>query len=398
MRFLFFVFLISLLPSATEGQQNLSKHVVPIHDGPESTGLSIYNTNPESPDGRFLAFLKYKQIVQGGHAGPPTEAYLMIRERATGKTRLLDTVWVTNHNGANAIWINDSLIACQIGHVEDFEVFHAGTGASVSGRIRGELGHKAVHNTIYFSRSNERMRDRHPDRLPFRVSEEGIWRYEVLTGKVEQVVPLSEIIQAFQQQNPNINGAGAQLLHVDPNATGERILFDYRHFRQKADKRRKQLQGYVNADGTGLRWVPTRPMHVIWFDDTTMMGVDMEDPEKKIYRYDLYGQQLELLAGKACHLGISPDQKWIAGEFGFYRAEPDGYTRLYLYANGEPEPRGIIDQWTNEKITWWWVAHVNPSFSADGQRLYFIRAVDGEEKFEAAVLDLTAAEIITKKK
>jgi Tol biopolymer transport system component len=139
-------------------------------------------------------------------------------------------------------------------------------------------------------------------------------------------------------------------------------------------------------------------MHVIWYDENTMMGVDMEDPKKKIYRYDLNGQQLELLAGKACHLGISPNRQLIAGEFGFYRAEPDDYTRLYLYTKEEPEPIGIVDQWANEKITWWWVAHVNPSFSADGRRLYFIRAVDGEEKFEAMVLDLAAAGIITDKK
>lgn len=396
MRFLYFFFLAVLMSTSAKGQQLLSEYVTPVYDGEESTGLSIYNTNPESPDGRFLAFIKYKQIVQGGHAGPETEACLMIQERSTGRTRLLDTVWVTNHNGANAIWVNDSLIACQIKHVEDFEVFHAGTGASVSGRIRGELGHKAVQNTLFFSRSNERMQARHPNRLPFKASEEGIWRYEVLTGRMEQVVPLSEIIQVFHRQNPEINGRGAQLLHIDPNATGDRILFDYRHFRDKTDKRRKQLQGYVNADGTGLRWVPVRPMHVIWYDENTMMGVDMDDPEKKIYRYDLHGKKLELLAGKACHLGISPNRQLIAGEFGFYRAEPDGYTRLYLYSKGEPEPVGIVDQWANEKITWWWVAHVNPSFSADGRRLYFIRAVNGEEKFEAATLDLTAAGIITK--
>ena len=54
----------------------------------------------------------------------------------------------------------------------------------------------------------------------------------------------------------------------------------------------------------------------------------------------------------------------------------------------DTNPERILSAWKNEKITWWWVAHVNPSFSADGKRLYFIRAVEGQDKFEAVYINL----------
>ncbi|MEX2045449.1 MAG: hypothetical protein WD941_08865 [Opitutus sp.] len=48
----------------------------------------------------------------------------------------------------------------------------------------------------------------------------------------------------------------------------------------------------------------------------------------------------------------------------------------------------LLSEWKNGKISWAWVAHANPSFSADGKRIYFIRASDREDKFEAVWLEL----------
>ena len=73
------VFILTIGFSGLSAQTDLSKWVNPVYDGEESTALSIFDTNPESPDGKYLAFIKYKEIVKGGHAGPPTEAFLMVK-------------------------------------------------------------------------------------------------------------------------------------------------------------------------------------------------------------------------------------------------------------------------------------------------------------------------------
>ena len=179
-------------------QRDLSGYVQPVYQGEESTGLSIFNTNPESPDGKYLAYIKYKEIVQGDHRGPETEAYLIIKDRFSGKTKKITTVYTTNHNGANALWGIDTLITCQIAHLQDFEVFNVKNGESILGKVRGELGHDARNNIIYFFRSNERMMELHKDRIPFKLKDEGIWTLEVLSGKEKHIVGLEKIKSVFQ--------------------------------------------------------------------------------------------------------------------------------------------------------------------------------------------------------
>ncbi|MEM1136669.1 MAG: hypothetical protein AAGI07_12600 [Bacteroidota bacterium] len=301
---------------------------------------------------------------------------------------------MTNHNGANAIWINNTTIALQIEHFKNFEVYDVETGRSLFGSINGELGHKSFNDIIFYSRCANRQLPKNETKRLYPKQEEGIWKFDLSSGKSSQIIKKKKIIKKFIKQNPDITGNDVQILHVESNPAGNKILFDYRHKKQPNDKRRKQLQGFVNADGSGVKWIPERPMHVVWYDNETMFGVEMDDKQKKMHRYDLEGNNLELLAGSACHLGISSDRNWFAGEFGFYKNEPDGFTRVYLYKRNETKPHAVLSAWQNAKITWRWVAHVNPSFSADGKRLYFIRAVEGMDKFEAVYIDLEKAGIL----
>ena len=71
-------------------------------------------------------------------------------------------------------------------------------------------------------------------------------------------------------------------------------MYDYRHPRNP-DNRWEEGHGFVFADGSGIRWVKERPMHVVWFGNDSMFGVDTKDPEKKIYKYDLFGEKMERL-------------------------------------------------------------------------------------------------------
>lgn len=376
------------------GQVKLTQKVKPIYDGNESTALSIYDANPESPDGQHLSFILYPEIAQGGHAGPVVKAFVMIKCRETGETRKIYEINTTNHNGANAIWVNDSLIAFQVNHLKDFEVFNIASDQSMFGLINGELGHKSFQNNIYYSVCNSRLTSINPIRDPYKSENEGINCLNCITGEIKQVATKEQIISAFISQNSEITGNQVSILHVEPNPKGDKILFDYRHV--LSSEKKPQLQGFMNADGTGIRWIPTRPMHVVWYDNNSMLGVDTKDPEKKIYRFDLYGKKLELLGGRATHVGTTPNREWYVGESAYYKPEKDGYIRVYLYKKGNPEPVALISEWKNNKITWSWVAHVDPSFSADGKRAYFIRAVNKEDKFEAVCIDLS--DIILSKK
>jgi len=385
------VFAIAWLVSGlcSYAQLDCSKYVKPVYEGVESTALSIYDTNPESPDGRYVCFVKYPEIARGGHLEKPVKAHVMLKNRATGVVRMIFEVSCNNHNGVNAVWINDSLLAFQVNDFKDFAVYDVQSNRSVFGLVQGAIGHKSFDNLLFFSVCNARLLVYDKARMHYPAEREGIYSLNCITGEITQLVRKGDIIEAFVAQNSNVSRNETKILHVDPNPRNDKIMFDYR-YRSDSTKAWVSLHGVVFANGTGARWVRERPMHVVWFDDNSMFGVDTEDREHKIYRYDLYGEKLEMLGGTSTHVGASPDREWYVGESDFYKPEADGFTRVYLYKRGHKKPVALLSEWDNAKITWTWVAHVNPSFSADGKRVYFVRAPNAEERYEAVFIDLAA--------
>ena len=373
--------------ASAEAVMDCSKHVRPVHECEESTAISIYDTNPESPDGKHICFIKYSGIVRDGHTGAPVRTDVMIKNRETEQSRKIYEASCNNHNGVNAIWINDSLLAFQVGMFKDFVIYDINTNKSVFGLIDGELGHKSFGNILFFSICNSRRQTIDSSLPPLPQEREGIHMMDCLTGKTTLVAAKADIIGAFASQNPAVPETEAKILHVEPNPANDKIMFDYR-YPLPADGGWESIHGFVFADGTGIRWVKERPMHVVWFDNADMFGVDTGDPEKNIYRYDLSGNRLELLGGRSTHVGASPDRQWYIGESSFYEPEEDGFTRVHLYKRGLKTPFARLAEWKNAKVTWTWVAHANPSFSADGKRAYFIRALDGQDKFEAVTINL----------
>lgn len=380
-----FIFLVNGLYSCA--QLDYSKYVEPVYNGLESTTLSIYDTNPESPDGKYICFIKYPEIAHGGHLELPVKANVMLKNRATGATRMIFEVSCNNHNGVNAIWINDSLLAFQVNDFKDFIVYNIQSNRSVFGLIQGEIGHKSFGNLLFFTVCNARLLVYDKTRTLYPSGREGIYSLNCITGEITQVVRKDDIIEAFIAQNQDVSKNETKILHVEPNSQNDKIMFDYR-CRSDSTKGWVSLHGFAYANGTGVRWIKERPMHVVWFDDNSMFGVDTEDREHKIYRYDLYGKKLEMLGGTSTHVGASPNREWYVGESDFYKPEADGFTRVYLYKRGEKKPVALLSEWNNTKITWTWVAHVNPSFSTDGERVYFIRASNAEDRYEAVFIDL----------
>src|SRR5690606_9295523 len=127
--------LLFLTISNSFGQLDYSQHVGPIYEGKESTALSVYDTDPESPDGKNICFIKYPGIAKGGHLAKPVPASVMIKNRATGKIRKIYDVKCNNHNGANALWVNDSIVAFQLSDFKNFVIYNIKTDQVVLGPI-----------------------------------------------------------------------------------------------------------------------------------------------------------------------------------------------------------------------------------------------------------------------
>lgn len=363
-------------------QIDLREQVKPVMPEAAATGLSVFDTNPESPDGKYLCFVSYPVVIRGGYEADPVKVDVMIRNRHTGTTKRLAGAKANNHNGVNALWVDSVTLAIQI-DLSAFEIYDVVTEKRLYGPVKGELGHKSFGKNIYFSRCSGRS-----VKAGFSEYEEGIFVLNSRSGAIRKIVSKAEILTAFLHQNPSIYSSGIKVLHIEPSPDETKVFFDFRHNWPNDAKQRAELHGCVNANGTNIRWIRERPMHVVWYDNQTMMGIYMHDAEKKICQFDLEGHVLDTLGGTATHMGASPDRQWYVGESGFYQAEKDGFTRVYLYYKGDKKPVALLCEWKNSKVTWAWKAHVNPAFSADGKRIYFIRSYTDMDKYEAVYLDL----------
>jgi hypothetical protein len=181
--------------------------------------------------------------------------------------------------------------------------------------------------------------------------------------------------------------ASNEVTHIQPSPDGRRMLF---RFGGGVGGR----MGCIRlSDGRGLTVFPgEKPMHFLWYDNETAMGVNWgftpadhkpRDPEtfQKASRRHWYqrfaidGGVLETLAGPITHGAAAPNRQWYVGETADYGVSP---IRLALYRKGSTEPAAILMDHAFAEMTWKKRAHVNPSFSQNGRRVYFFRAVSND--------------------
>jgi len=372
-----FLLTISLagICAAVFAQLDLRSYPKPISTRSGSTMLSIFNACPESPDGKYLCYVNYKDLHK-------KEGQIIIQERATGKERVISDAHLGVHNGANAVWIDNRLIAAQSPDYHHFEVFDAQTGKVVFGPIDGDLPHKSVGGLLFFARNAETSSA--PDL--------GVWVLDTKTGKQRKVISQDDLYQALHALNSDITDQNVILLHTDPSPTNDRVAIGYR-YGGGGDEKRTPVLAYFNSDRSGITdfsdvgMLKNRPMHPLWYDNDTFMGVFTGEPEKRISRYNLAGDRIEILSGTSTHEGVSPDRQWYVGEGSYYKPDSDGYNRVWLRVKDNEQPVALLAQWKENEVTWKLRAHVSASFSNDGKRIYFNRGTD-DDRSEAVVFEL----------
>jgi hypothetical protein len=128
-------------------------------------------------------------------------------------------------------------------------------------------------------------------------------------------------------------------------------------------------------DFTDVVFFGKKPMHFNWYDDhQSIFGNDRAvqdglENDNSIRRWTRDGKWIETLAGAATHNTMSPDKRFFAGE-SWYNTDPF----LYLYRKGSTKVTATIMSHCFQSVTWEMRAHVNPSFSRNGKRLYYNRA------------------------
>ena len=327
--------------------------------GDATTAWGYYGVTPESPNGKRLCYARFPGPIDltrnVKYAIYPAELWVCLAD-GTGHRKLFEGT-ESVHNGLQQSWINDTHIVFVSGGAT--YVVNADTGIVEFGPYEGF--HPAHHG-----RDGKILLYRHRDSP----AQDGIHQLDVTTGEMNLVLPYEGTVN-----------------HLQVSPDGRRVLFTTRGNR---------FLVVASLDGSSLQVLPgKKPMHFQWFDNDSLFGYTENlvvgfDPDlhhiHEMYRWNLQGKIVEHLAGHGCHGAGRPDRGVFSGE-SWYVSDP---ISLFLYARGGREPLAKVFTHRFLHLTWrnGGRHHVNPSFSRDGMRLYYNRAVR-ENVSHAYSCDLT---------
>ena len=338
-------------------QQETRERKIPISDAASVWGY--YGVTPESPDQKRLCYALFPGVIDL----PTPENYpvrpveLWVCNMDGSGHRMLFKGKDPAHNGLQQSWVDDNRIVFSDQHA--VYIVNANTGKIEFGPFQEFYACHFALNGKVLMYPNAGSSKQH-----------GLYELDTTSGKMRLVVPHDKRID-HTQYSPN----------------GQKALFTTNNNRQLV---------VADLESGDVKIFPgIKPMHFQWFDNQsffgyTKVGVVGVDSSKhlinEMYRWNMKGQIIEHLAGHGCHGAGRADGKYFAGE-SWYKSDP---IVLRLYSRGQS--KALVDVFSHSFVELTWGPggrhHVNPSFSRDGMRLYYNKAVNRNTSY-AFSYDLT---------
>lgn len=329
--------------------------------------LAYFHQFAESPDGENVAYTLFD---------PPGRMLVVVHTLSTGKLTPVAMVrGQDRHTGTHPLWTSDrSLVYCS---GSDYQIYHhdLGTGKVVE-YAGGQISdYSPRHHKVLYNGKNAE------------VEEKGIYSIDLENGSKEYLVSMEDMVELRDEVGIKSAVEHWRLDHPYWSPDGQKILFQLKTYSGKA-RADEVFLFYTDPEGIKIHYIGLRPMHVQWWDNESYFGHDNhEKDDKHLRRWNLEGELIEELSGPGCHATVSPDRNWIVTE-SWYRSDP---ISVNLYQRGKTRPTKELFRQpavVNGKHFWDIRSHIHPSFSRDGNRVYFNgQGEDGKSKVWFSDLD-----------
>ena len=339
------------------------------------SSFGIYDQSPESPDGTRIVYVVYDYFPDEQKMVAPVSLWICDRDLKNHRSIKKLEDLTCNHNGAFQQWIDNNSIAYSGTHIKkvndkylkgSIRVINADTGKLEFGPFTGGfLSDNSFNGKVMM---NMQFQDNN-------LGSQGLYELDTKKGIVKCLFRNTD----FEQYRDKYNWPGNKdpklwsTTHSMNSTDGSHIAFSI----HTHGKDGHQQLFTCKADKTDLvYWGADFPGHFLWYDKNTLWGADNNvddghDNDRFFKRWDRHRNYIETLSGPGCHTAASADRLWFAGETGYY-SNP---VKLFLYRKGMPTPAAVIFEHKFPCITWKARGHANPSFSRDGKRIYYNRAV-----------------------
>jgi len=320
---------------------------------------SYYGVTPENPDAKRLCYALYPEPIdlKRNERHPVYPAQLWVCNIDGSGHRMLFKGRSSVHNGLSQSWVDNNRIV--FSDQTATAIVNANTGKIEFGPWKGfysahyAQGGKVL---IYPGKDVPKPKD--------------LYEFDTSSGKMRLVLPYEKLDW-----------------HVQYSPDGKKVLFTTNGNRNLV---------LAELGGKVIKMFPgVKPMHYQWLDDKSffgyahkgVMGVDLKRHHNyELYRWGLDGKILEYLAGYGCHGAGRADGEYFVGESWYFSPQ----IALRLYRRGQRKALAEIFSHRFAHVTWrnGGRHHVNPSFSRDGMRLYYNKAVN-KNTSHAFCYDLT---------
>jgi hypothetical protein len=227
-----------------------------------------------------------------------------------------------------------------------------------------------------------------PGREQFHPDNDGIWRFDLTTGREELLVSYDRM--ANRERNATMEGVKHWFNHILANPSGTRLLFYHRWRRWEGKLASWHTRvATVNADGSDLFILPglENASHYDWFDDERVLVIAQPPSAQGFCHFLIRDRSREwtILGERALtgngHSSFSPDRQWLLTDT--YPDQTDTQTLvLFRLSDGTrfeigrflspPHIRGEVR------------CDLHPRWSRDGRRVCFDSAHDGNRQMYVA--------------
>jgi len=342
-------------PKLAEYPVTAAQHKVSAGDA--FAGFSTYGLTPESPDETRILYAQFK--------GRPGEAVaLMVCSRDLKDHReLLALPKGAIHDTIQPAWLDDTRAAC----TAEGKTYVVDTRAAklIGDPIEGRMNHHPHGNRILIP-MDEDGNAHGPKR--------GVYEVDTVTREARLIATYDALVARFATHlKEGMAALKGKLViqHAQYSPNGEIIAV-----KLVVSKTQEVYSISFRRDGSDAVWFGKKPLHFQWYDNETLWGHDYDvddgsEDDGCTKRWDRHGRLVEVLAGYGCHPGMSSDKQWFATE-SRYGSSP---VVLWLYRTESTKAAAILMASSDISPVWKMRAHVNPSFSRDGTRVYFSKPV-----------------------
>ena len=358
-------------------RRKVSKRGFPVSVISDNKTFSVhtyFDICPESPDGRLVAYTRFTGGVPGRNRDEPRAGVVVIIDRNGENERVVgefSSRW--GHFGAYVLWIDGSTIAYQDGEEVHFANIDTGEEKVFTGGCQ-----------MYHSSGGAVFTPGESVTFGSGPFEDALYILDIETGNVRPVITLNDLAKAeWLRDEPERENW--DLHHAKWSPSGKRVAALVRVLGEKQYEKIMHVFS-CRPDGSDIvhfayvkDGMNNKPMHWHFYDDESIYGYDVADPERPCRRWALDGTPIEILhEGEGNHACISSDRSYFVTD-SWYRRDP---VRLMFYRRGWREPAVLAE------MPAFHAAEVHPALSRDGRRVYFNHLGVGGQGSQVCAIDI----------